>query len=175
MGLCSSWEVDIFLFIFIAEMFWMNDHSVCCFLQLQKYTVLIVSLRSMFTWNCHLTNNLISLGGRLASLLMMGGGGGGSLKLKDPSSEPPVKGSFLLELTWTPFPKTLSDKSINQGLLWAHIHSIVWTQKIQTFMSLTGVCHQQKHTQHAPSTKTECDYCYGWIKKWSHTQKSHQK
>ena len=28
-------------------------------------------------------------------------------------------------------------------------------------------------TQHAPSMKTECDYLYGWIKNWSHTQKSH--
>ena len=33
----------------------------------------------------------------------------------------------------------------------------------------------QKHTQHAPSTKMECDYLNGWIKKWSHTQKSHPK
>ena len=23
---------------------------------------------------------------------------------------------------------------------------------------------KQKHTQHAPSTKTECDYLHGWIK-----------
>ena len=36
-------------------------------------------------------------------------------------------------------------------------------------------CRQQKHTQHAPSTKTECDYLNGWIKKRSHTQKSHPK
>ena len=27
----------------------------------------------------------------------------------------------------------------------------------------------KKHTQHAPSTKTECDYLNGWIKKRSHT------
>ena len=33
----------------------------------------------------------------------------------------------------------------------------------------------KKHTQHAPSTKTECDYLNGWIKKRSHTQKSHPK
>ena len=33
----------------------------------------------------------------------------------------------------------------------------------------------KKHTQHAPSTKTECDYLSGWIKKRSHTQKSHPK
>ena len=32
-----------------------------------------------------------------------------------------------------------------------------------------------KNTQHAPSTKTECDYLNGWIKKRSHTQKSHPK
>ena len=31
-----------------------------------------------------------------------------------------------------------------------------------------------KNTQHAPSTKMKCDYLYGWIKKWSHTQKSYQ-
>ena len=42
-------------------------------------------------------------------------------------------------------------------------------------MSYTGECRQQKHTQHAPSTKTECDYLNGWIKKRSHTQKSHPK
>ena len=38
-----------------------------------------------------------------------------------------------------------------------------------------GECRQQKHTQHAPSTKTECDYLNGWIKKRSHTQKSRPK
>ena len=38
-----------------------------------------------------------------------------------------------------------------------------------------GECRQQKHTQHAPSTKTECDYLNGWIRKRSHTQKSHPK
>ena len=38
-----------------------------------------------------------------------------------------------------------------------------------------GECWQQKHTQHAPSTKMECDYLNGWIKKRSHTQKSHPK
>ena len=33
---------------------------------------------------------------------------------------------------------------------------------------------QQKHTQHAPSTKMECDYLYGWIEKGSHMTKFHQ-
>ena len=32
-------------------------------------------------------------------------------------------------------------------------------------MSYTGECRQQKHTQHAPPTKTEYDYLYGWINK----------
>ena len=50
----------------------------------------------------------------------------------------PVEGIFPLELTWvqTPFPqKTLSDESINRGLVCAHMHFIARTQKILTFMS----------------------------------------
>ena len=51
----------------------------------------------------------------------------------------PVQGIFPLELTWvqTPFPpkKTLSDESINRGLVCAHMHFIARTQKILTFMS----------------------------------------
>ena len=62
-------------------------------------------------------------------------------------------------------PKTLSDESINQGLVCAHIHFIAWTQRILTFMSWTGECRQQKHARHAPSTRTECDCLNGWIKK----------
>ena len=42
--------------------------------------------------------------------------------------------------------------------------SIARAQKILVFMSQTGECQQQKHTQHAPSMKTECDYLSGWIK-----------
>ena len=72
-------------------------------------------------------------------------------------------------------PRIPSDESINRGLVCAHLHFIARTQKILTFMSYTGECRQQKHTQHAPSTKTECDYLNGWIRKWSHTQKSHPK
>ena len=45
--------------------------------------------------------------------------------------------------------KTLSDESINRGLVCAHMHFIARTQKILTFMSWTGECRQQKHT---PST-----------------------
>ena len=50
----------------------------------------------------------------------------------------PVEGIFPLELTWvqTPFPKkTLSDESVNRGLVCAHMHFIARTQKILTFMS----------------------------------------
>ena len=74
-------------------------------------------------------------------------------------------------------PKTLLDESINRGLVCAHMHSITQTQKILTFMSLTGECWQQKHTQYAPSIKTECDYLNCWIfLKNGHTSKnSHPK
>ena len=44
----------------------------------------------------------------------------------------PVEGIFPLELTWvqTPFPlKTLSDESINRGLVCAHMHFIARTQR----------------------------------------------
>ena len=89
--------------------------------------------------------------------------------------------------TASPHPQTLSDESINRGLVCAHVHSIARTQKILTFMPQPSECRQQKHTQHAPSTKTECDLIHGWIKKKrkekknnnkqkrSNTQKSHQK
>ena len=89
--------------------------------------------------------------------------------------DPPL-GTFSveLELTWVQLhpPKTPSDESIE---VCAYMHFIARTRKkILTFMS-TGECRQQKHTQQAPSTKTECDYLNGWIKKRSHTQKSHPK
>ena len=32
-------------------------------------------------------------------------------------------------------PETLSDESINRGLVCAHMHFIAWTQKILMFMS----------------------------------------
>ena len=94
------------------------------------------------------------------------------------SSVNPVEGNFPLELTCvlTPFPKqTLSDESIDRGLVCAHMHSITQTQKILTFMSSMGECQLQKYTQHTPATKMECDCLNGWIEKRSHTQKSHPK
>ena len=53
-----------------------------------------------------------------------------------PSSEPPLEGIFPLALTWalTLFPKAISDESINQGLVCAHMHSIARTQKVLTPM-----------------------------------------
>ena len=44
------------------------------------------------------------------------------------------------------------------------MHFIARTQEILMFMSSTGECKQQKHTQHSPSMKMECDYLNGWIK-----------
>ena len=81
------------------------------------------------------------------------------------------------ELTWvlTPFRKTHLGESLNRGPVCVHMHAISRTQKILTFMSWTGECQQQQNTQHAPSTKTECDYRYGWIISRPHTQKSHPK
>ena len=69
----------------------------------------------------------------------------------------------------TPFPTTISDECINRGPVCARMHSITRTQKVLTFMFLTGECQQEKHTQHAPSTKMECDCLYSWIKKNGHT------
>ena len=102
--------------------------------------------------------------------------------LRDAASRvrPPVEvfppSSSPLELTWVlaPFPKIISDEIINRGLVCAHMHSIARTQKILTCVSQLGGCRQQKHTQHAPSTKMEYDYLYGWIIKTVHTQTSHQ-
>ena len=62
---------------------------------------------------------------------------------------------------------SISDEGINRGLVCAHMHFIARIQKILTFMSWMGEFRQQKHTQNAPSTKTECDYLDGWIKKRS--------
>ena len=45
------------------------------------------------------------------------------------------------------------------------MHFITRIQKILTFMSKTDEFRQQKHTQHALSTQTECEYFNGCIKK----------
>ena len=63
-------------------------------------------------------------------------------------------------------PKTLFDESIDKGLAFAHT---IPFHRLLIFMSKTGECQQQKHTQHAPSTKTGIDYHNGWIKTRSQT------
>ena len=66
-----------------------------------------------------------------------------SCVVQPPRFDPPLSlqyrgiGEFCpLELTWglTPFPKTLLDETINQRLVCAHMHSMVQTPKILTFM-----------------------------------------
>ena len=82
-----------------------------------------------------------------------------------------IEGIFPLVLTLVL--TTLSDESINRGPVCAHTRSIVWIQKIVTFMSWMGDWQHQKHTQHAPFTKMECDHLCGEIKKRLHMQISH--
>ena len=53
---------------------------------------------------------------------------------------------------------------MNLGLVCAHMYSTARAQKILKFMSYMGECWQQKHTQLAPSMKTECDYLNGRIR-----------
>ena len=48
---------------------------------------------------------------------------------------------------WIRSLKNLLDEKTNLGLVCKHMHSIAWTQKILTFMSKTGECLQQTHTQ----------------------------
>ena len=70
---------------------------------------------------------VVCIGGRNSSLVVFGlavHSVAGSILLW---GNFPVEGIFPLELTWvqTPFPqKTLSDESINRGLVFAHMHFI---------------------------------------------------
>ena len=79
------------------------------------------------------------------------------------SSQSQVEGTFSLgvDMGSDSIPPKLSDEIINRGLVCAHMHFMARTQKFWTFMSLMGECWQQKHTQHAPSMKTERDYLCG--------------
>ena len=90
----------------------------------------------------------------------------------------PVEGIFPLELTWVqaPFPPKNSfgwEYKPRSSLCTHAFHRT--DSKDHDVHVLEGECRQQKHNQHALSTKTECDYLNGWIKKRSHTQKSHPK
>ena len=61
-------------------------------------------------------------------------------------------------------PKTLPNETINQGSLCTHAFHRTDSYDPDIHV-LDGWMPATKHTQHAPSTKTECDYFYGWIKK----------
>ena len=63
------------------------------------------------------------------------------------------RGFFPLELTWvlTPFPKTLSDESINRGLVCTHMmHSIAQTQKILTCPRQVNADNRNATSMHHP-------------------------
>ena len=88
----------------------------------------------------------------------------------------PVEGIFPLELTWvqTPFPpKTLSDESINRGLVCAHMHFIARTQKILTFMAYTGECgNKSTHSTHHPRRRNLTILMVGFKKTVTYTKVS---
>ena len=75
--------------------------------------------------------------------------------------------SLEITLVLIPFPKELLGECTNWDPVRARMHSIAKTQKILTMAT--------KHTQHAPSTRRECDYLYGWIKKNTTTPKNQTK
>ena len=81
-----------------------------------------------------------------------------------------VEEIFPLELTWvlTPFPKKLLDEYKPRSSLCTHaFHHIDSWQSCPRWVNTNN-----KNTQHAPSTKTKCDYLNGWMKKWSHIEGS---
>ena len=69
-------------------------------------------------------------------------------------------------------PKTLSDESINRGLVCAHMHFIARTQKILTLCPRrVNAGNKNTPSTHHPRRQN----VNGWIEKGSHTQKSHPK
>ena len=80
---------------------------------------------------------------------------------------PPIKGIFPLDWTQvlTPFPTTLLDESVKQGLVCAHMHCIAQTQKIPDIHVLDGWMPATKTYPACTIHKTECDYLYGLIEK----------
>ena len=90
----------------------------------------------------------------------------------------PVEGIFPLELTWvqTPFPQNSFGWEYKpRSSLCTHAFHRTDSKDPDVHVLDGWMPATKKHTQHAPSTKTECDYLNAWIKKWSHTQKSHPK
>ena len=79
----------------------------------------------------------------------------------------PVERIFPLELTWilTPFPKiSFRWEYKPRSSLCKHAFHHTNTKDPDIHV-LEGECWQQKHTQHAPSLKTDCGYLNSWIKK----------
>ena len=76
------------------------------------------------------------------------------------SSEPPAEGIFPMELTWllTPFPKTLSDESINWGLVCPCMHSITQLKRfwhwcpwqVNASNTFTPSRHHSTSSRHRP-------------------------
>ena len=90
----------------------------------------------------------------------------------------PVEGIFPLELTWvqTPFPQNSFGWEYKpRSSLCTHAFHRTDSKDPDVHVLDGWMPATKKHTQHSPSTKTECDYLNGWIKKRSHTQKSHPK
>ena len=77
----------------------------------------------------------------------------------------------ITKVCWGLCDKTNSSlHSINLSWLGNAMHL---TKAFDWIATTMGECWQQEHTQYPPSMKMECDYLNGWIKKQSHTQKSH--
>ena len=144
---------------------------------------MLIGMRYTATWNRNTTedDNVRSRSevftGRNSSLVVFGLAAhsvAGSILLW---GHFPVEGIFPLELTWarTPFPKNSFGWEYKpRSSLCTHAFHHTDSKDPDVHV-LDSECRQQKHTQHAPSTKTEYDYLNGWIKKRSHTQKSHPK
>ena len=68
-------------------------------------------------------------------------------------------------------PKTLSDESINRGLVCAHMHSIAWTQKILTFIPRrVNAGNKNTPSMHHPRRRNVTTLMVGL--KNSHTRKN---
>ena len=132
--------------IFLGKLHWRQENNLAAALLLNTTISMYTQSGDERRWLDHTPLGraesqekiyLVNLGAGIAQLVVLGlavHSVEGSILLR---GNFPVEGIFPLELTWvqTPLPKTLSDESINQGLVCAHMHFIARTQKILTFMS----------------------------------------
>ena len=110
-------------------------------------TALTFLLRLHCTWTCTgVRNGSVSteLGSLSCAMLQF-----------SPACACSVLKDFPLKLTWAliPSPRTLSDGSINRALVCSHMH---FGLNRSWYLCLRRAGNK-KHTQHAQSTKTECD------------------